>query len=344
MMRKLIGLLILAALLFNGCLITDDAKGDKVVHIYTHRHYDVDKELFKEFEKKTGIKVKVLKDDAGKLMARIQNEGKNTQADILVTVDAGRLVKAKQEGILQPITSEILDKNVPTHLKDAEGYWYGQTIRGRVVVYSKERVKAGELSTYEDLASDKWKGRLLVRSSSNMYNQSLMASMVSHHGADSAKAWAKGIVKNMARAPKGNDRDQVKAIAAGKADIAIVNTYYIGKLLNSDNAEEVKAGESVGVFFPNQDGRGAHINISGAGITKHAKHKENAIKLLEFLSEKEAQIRFAEANYEYPVLRGVAFSDLLNSWGKFKADEIPLSELGENNTKAIELFNEAGWL
>jgi iron(III) transport system substrate-binding protein len=313
------------------------------VNVYSHRHYDTDKKLFQMFTERTGIKVNVVKAEADQLIKRLELEGRNSPADLLITVDAGRLFKAKSKGLLQPISSEILNKNIPSHLRDPEGYWYGLTTRARVIVYHKERVKLSELSTYEALTDKKWKGRILVRSSHNIYNQSLLASIIAAKGPTFAEEWTKGVVANMAREPKGNDRDQVKAIAAGIGDIALVNTYYIGQMLDSNNPQEREAAEQVGIFFPNQDGRGAHINISGAGVTLSSKNLENAIKLLEFLSGDDAQRLFAQANYEYPVKPGVDRSEQVKSWGDFKADSINMSLLGQLNREAVEIFDRAGW-
>ncbi len=313
------------------------------VNVYTHRHYAADQELFAQFEKETGIKVNVVNAKADELMQKMTSEGEQSPADVLITVDAGRLVRAKDKGLLQGVTSTTLDKNIPAHLRDTDNAWFALTKRARVIVYAKDRVKPEALSTYEELTSDKWKKKILIRSSSNIYNQSLLASIIAHDGVEKAKAWAEGMVANMARTPKGNDRDQVKAVVGGEGDIAVVNTYYIGKLLNSKNPEEVKAGEGVGIFFPNQDGRGTHINVSGAGVAKYAPNKENAIKFIEFLSSKAAQEVFATANYEYPVNPEVKASELLTSWGAFKEDVLPLAKLGENNKKAVITFDEAGW-
>lgn len=313
------------------------------VTLYTHRHYDVDKELYQKFTEETGIKVNVQKAKANELMVRLEEEGEQSPADILMTVDVARLVQAKERGLLQTVSSDYLNRTIPANLRDADGQWYGMTIRSRVIVYSKDRVDPSELSTYEDLANEKWKGRLLVRSSGNIYNQSLMASIIAHHGEDSAKTWATGVVANMAQDPKGNDRDQCKFIVAGQGDVTLVNTYYIGKLLNSDNEEERAVGQAVGVFFPNQGDRGAHINISGAAVCKHSPNKENAIKLLEFLASDEVQAVYAAENSEFPVNANVEADSLLKSWGDFKADEIELTKLGANNAKAIEVFDAAGW-
>jgi iron(III) transport system substrate-binding protein len=313
------------------------------VNLYTHRHYEVDQQIFKRFEEETGIKVNVVKAGADELMVRLENEGDKSPADLLVTVDAGRLVLAKQKGLLQPIQSDILISRIPEYLRDDEGYWFAQTVRARFLVYSKDRVKPEELSTYEALTDAKWKGRILSRSSSNIYNQSLLASIIAHQGEEGATTWANGVVANFAREPKGNDRDQVIAIAAGQGDVAIVNSYYVGKMFESDDTSERDAVSKTGVFFPNQNDRGAHINISGAGVTKYSPNRENAILLLEYMASDEIQQIFAEANSEYPVNSEIASAALLQSWGTFKPDTLPLRVLGELNAKAVEIFDRAGW-
>ena len=313
------------------------------VNVYTHRHYESDQELFKQFEEETGIKVNVINASADELIQKMSMEGEQSPADVLITVDAGRLERAKSKDLLQSIQSEVLENTIASHLKDADNQWFSLTKRARVIAYAKDRVNPEELSTYEDLASDKWNDKILIRSSSNIYNQSLMASLIVHLGEEEAKNWAEAVVENMVRSPKGNDRDQVKAVVAGEGDLAVVNTYYIGKLLNSDDPEEVKAGEQVGLFFPNQDGRGTHINVSGAGVAKYAPNKENAIKFIEFLVSEEAQKIFAHSNYEYPVNEAVEPAALLQEWGEFKEDTLNLSKLGQNNKKAVMLFDEAGW-
>lgn len=329
------------ALGFISC--NEPAPETQVVNVYTHRHYDVDKAIFADFTKETGIVVNVIKASADELLVKLEQEGKNSPADLLVTVDVSRLAKAKAKGLLQNLSSTILQKNIPESLRDIAGSWYAQTIRGRVVVYSKERVDPADLTTYEALTKRKWRGKILVRSSSNMYNQSLLASIIANDGKEEALKWAKGIVANMARTPKGNDRDQVKAIAAGEGDLAIINTYYLGKLLSSDNPEEVTAGEAVGVFFPNQDDRGAHINISGAGVAKYAPNRKNAVLLLEYLSSTKAQGKFAAANHEYPVNPAVAPTPLLAGWGTFKADTQSLKEMASYSLQAVTIFDQAGW-
>lgn len=320
-----------------------EEKKKEEVNVYTHRHYKADQELFAQFEKETGIKVNVVNAKADELMQKMTTEGELSPADVLITVDAGRLVRAKKKGLLQSATSEFLDKTIPTHLKDVDNNWFALTKRARVIVYNPEKVKLEDLSTYEALTEDQWKNKILIRSSGNIYNQSLLASIIANNGEEKATEWAKGMVANMARSPKGNDRDQVKAVVAGEGDVAVVNTYYIGKLVNSKNPEEVKAGEGVKIFFPNQEDRGTHINVSGAGVAKYAPNKENAIKFIEFLASKKAQEVFAKANYEYPVNKEVEPSDLLKSWGDFKEDTLSLTKLGENNKNAVLVFDKAAW-
>lgn len=331
------------AIAFTSSTFVHADNASEKINIYTHRHYDVDQQLFEQFTEATGIEVNVVKAKADQLIERLKSEGEGSPADLLFTVDIGRLHKAKTEGLLQPVDSPILEANIPSHLRDDDNHWFGLTKRARVIVYHKDRVDPSELSSYEALVDPKWQGRLVIRSSGNIYNQSLMASLIAANGAKASLEWAEGVVANMARRPKGNDRDQVKAIAAGLADIAVVNTYYIGLLLNSENPEEVEAGRQVKVFFPNQKDRGTHINVSGVGLTKGAPNAENAIKLIEFLSGPEAQQLFAEANYEYPVLPGVATADTVAQWGTFKEDKVPLSSLGEKNAEAVMLFDHAGW-
>lgn len=318
-------------------------KKSKEVNVYTHRHYKADQELFAQFEKETGITVNVVNAKADELMQKMSLEGAQSPADVLITVDAGRLVRAKNKGLLQSASSVFLNKTIPSHLKDADNHWFALTKRARVIVYNPEKVKAKELSSYEALTNKKWKNKILIRSSDNIYNQSLLASIIANNGEEKASEWTKGIVANMARSPKGNDRDQVKAVVAGEGDIAIVNTYYIGKLLNSKNPDEVLAGKGIKVFFPNQNDRGTHINVSGAGVAKYAPNKENAIKFIEFLASKKSQEVFAKANYEYPVNREVVSSDLLKSWGEFKEDTLSLTKLGENNKKAVIIFDQFSW-
>ncbi|PKM82728.1 MAG: Fe(3+) ABC transporter substrate-binding protein [Firmicutes bacterium HGW-Firmicutes-14] len=350
---KLLAIGLTATMLFAGCSSTSQkatesgSKGDETkpeyVNLYTDRHYDSDDSLYNAFTQKTGIKVNIVKGKSDELIERLKTEGADTEADLFITADAGRLHRAKSSSLLQPVDSQILKANIPENLRDSENYWFGFTKRARVIVYAKDRINPAELSTYENLTNPKWKGKILVRGSDSIYNQSLLASFIEIMGEENAKKWAAGIVANMARAPKGGDRDQAKAIAAGEGDIAIMNTYYFGLMLNSSDPEEKKVTEKLAVFFPDQDGSGTHINVSGGGVVKDAKNKENAIKLLEFLAGEKAQKSYAEANYEYPVLKSVDSSDLLKSWGSFKEQSVSLSKLGELNEKAVKILNEVGW-
>tara|TARA_B100000945_G_C20424198_1_gene619500 strand:- start:9 stop:1025 length:1017 start_codon:yes stop_codon:yes gene_type:complete len=313
------------------------------LNIYSHRHYDSDRMLFDKFTEMTGIEINVVKGSADQLIERLISEGENSPADILLTVDAGRLYRAKIANILEPVNSSILKKNIPSQFRDPENYWFGFSVRARVLVYSKDRVKSSELSTYEDLVKSKWKGRIAVRSSSNIYNQSLMASIIESNGAEEAYKWAKAIRKNMARSPRGSDRDQARAVAAGIADVAIMNTYYIGKLKNSKDPKDREVVDKISVFFPNQNDRGTHVNISGGGLVKTSKNKKDAIKFLEYLSSSESQEIFGNINYEYPVYIKNNKSKLLKSWGSFKSDKINLSILGKRNGEAVKIFDKAGW-
>lgn len=327
--------------LFIAC--GNSTNSDDVVNVYTHRHYKADDELFSKFTEDTGIKVNIVNASADELIQRLEAEGEDSNADVLITVDAGRLYRAQSKDLLQPIQSKVLEANIGSQFREKEGYWYAMTYRARVIVYAKNRVNPADIQTYEELADSKWKNKIVIRSSENVYNQSLLASIILADGEDKAKKWAEGVVANMARNPKGSDRDQVKAVASGEGDIAVVNTYYIGLMLHDENVEERKAGESVGIIFPNQSGRGTHINISGVGVTKHAPNRDNAIKLIEFLSEKEAQQTLANLNYEYPVNAEATKSSILQAWGDFKADNVELYKLGEYNSKAVKIFDEAGW-
>ena len=313
------------------------------INIYTHRHYDSDKILFKKFTDMSGIKVNVIKGSADQLIQRLQSEGKNSPADILLTVDAGRLVRAKDMGLLEPVSSKILTKNIPEMMRDSENHWFGLSVRARVIAYAKDRIKENELSTYEDLADPKWRGKIVVRSSNNIYNQSLLASLINENGSKKALKWAKSVRKNMARKPRGNDRDQARAVASGVADLAIINTYYLGLLANSSDKADREVAEKLNIFFPNQNGRGTHINVSGVAVTKSSKNKKEAIRFIEFLTQEDNQRIFSEANYEYPLDYNNSKSKIHLKWGRFKADSIDLSILGKNNAEAVKIFDLAGW-
>jgi len=342
-MKKVIYILCVAILVLSCKSENKTSDEAEELTVYTHRHYESDQDLFKQFEKETNIKLNIVNASADELIQKMSLEGEQSPADVLITVDAGRLYRAKSQNLLQPISSQLIDSIVPTHLKDEDGQWVGLTKRARVIAYSKEEVDPTKLSTYEELTSEQWQEDILVRSSSNIYNQSLLASMIANNDKAFAEKWAQGVVDNMARAPKGNDRDQVKAVANNEGQLAIVNTYYIGKLLNSEDENEVKAGESVTIFFPNQETTGTHINVSGIGVAKYSPNKENAIKFIEFLLKEEAQNIFAGSNYEYPVNPNVEPTGILKEWGDFKEDKLSLNELGKNNKEAVIIFDKVGW-
>ncbi|HSM80099.1 MAG TPA: Fe(3+) ABC transporter substrate-binding protein [Nodosilinea sp.] len=318
-----------------------------VVNLYSSRHYDTDDQLYDGFREATGIRVNVVEAEADQLIERIKSEGQNSPADILMTVDAGRLWRAEQEDMFQPVTSSVLSEAIPENLRHPDGLWFGLTQRARVLFYNKETVDPAELSTYEDLADPKWRGRILVRSSTNIYNQSLVGSMIAAHGAAETEAWARGLVANFARNPEGGDTDQIKAAAAGLGDIAIANTYYFARLIKSDSAEDQAVAEALGVFFPNQgdgpNGRGTHVNISGAGVVKTAPNAEAAVQFLEYLASPEAQRIFAESNNEYPVVEGVAVDSVVAGFGEFKADPLSAAVFGRNNPEALRITDRAGW-
>lgn len=340
---KRIVVFISTILVLSSC--GEKPKKSNEINLYSQRHYKVDEQQYKVFEKETGIKVNVVKANADELIERLKNEGENSPADLFITVDAGKLQKAKDLDLLQKISSPIINQNVDVDLKDVNGYWIPITYRARIIVYSKDRVDVSELSTYDNLTDEKWRNKVLVRSSSNAYNQALLSSIIANTGEESASKWASKLVKNFARDPKGNDRDQVKAITAGQGDLAIVNSYYIGLLLSSENEEEIKAGNSVGVFFPNQgeDESGSHINVSGIGLAKNAPNKENAIKLMEFLTSESAQKTYTNTSYEYPANPNVEPNEIVKKWGSFKKDNLDLNKLGVFRNKAIEIFDKSDW-
>ncbi len=313
------------------------------VNVYSSRHYSGDKIVFERFTKQTGIKINVIEGDVGPLLQRMQAEGRNSPADLLITVDAGNLWRATEADLLQPVKSSVLELTIPERLREPSGLWFAVSQRARVIIYNKDKVKPSDLSTYEDLAAPKWKGRILVRSSNHVYNQSLLASIIAADGPEKAEAWARGIAANLARPPKGGDTDQIKAVAAGEGDIAISNTYYFARLQSSTKAEDKAVVEKLGIFFPNQNGRGTHVNVSGVGVAKYAPNRDNAIKLLEFLVSAESQKDFAEGNYEYPVRAGVPQSPAVMEWGPFKADSVNAAVLGRNNAEAVKVADRSGW-
>ncbi|MCF6190823.1 MAG: Fe(3+) ABC transporter substrate-binding protein [Cocleimonas sp.] len=321
---------------------------EDIVNIYSARKEALILPLLERFEKETGIGFNLVTGKADGLLKRLEIEGDMTPADIFITVDAGRLQRAKDAGVLQAISNEVLEKRIPAHLRDKDKFWFGMSQRARTMIYAKGRVKPEELSTYEDLVDPKWEKRLCVRSSGNIYNQSLVVSLIEANGEEATEKWAKGLVANFAKKPAGGDTDQLKAVAAGACDIALVNTYYFGRMINSNKEKDKQMAEKLAVFWPNQggqgkEGRGVHVNVSGAGITKHATHIKAAQKLLEFFVTDESQKWYAEVNNEYPVVPSAPISETLKSFGEFKADKLNLTVLGTNNGKAVRLMDRSGW-
>ena len=313
------------------------------VNVYSARKEDLIKPLLDRFTAQTGIKVNLVTGKEDALLTRLQSEGASSPADLLVTTDAGRLARAKAAGVTQGVTSPALEVAIPASYRDPEGHWFGLSLRARPILYVKGKVDPAFLSTYEDLADPKWKGKICVRSSDSIYNQSLVASLIAANGETATETWAKGLVANLAKPPQGGDRDQIKAAAAGQCDVAIANTYYLAGMLASADAAERAAAQQMGVFWPNQDGRGVHVNVSGAAVTKAARHKGEAVALIEFMAGPEAQAWYAQSNGEYPVVAGVPVSDTLAAWGTFKADDLNLSRLGDLNADATRLMDRAGW-
>lgn len=313
------------------------------VNVYSARKEALIAPILDAFSEETGVAVRLVTGNAGQLHERLLAEGRNSPADLFVTVDAGNLHRARQAGLLRPVRSDILDAAVPARWRDPDGFWFGLSLRARVLVYAVDRVSPDDLSTYEALADPIWSDRVLVRSSSNIYNQSLIASMIEARGTAATEEWARGLVANLARDPKGGDTDQIRAVAAGEGDVAIVNTYYYGGLAASADPADRAAAGATRPFFPNQGGRGTHVNISGAGVCAHAPNAAEALALLEYLAGETAQAAFAALNHEIPVRAGAPSSDIVAGWGAFEMDDLPLAVLGERNREAIELADRAGW-
>jgi len=315
---------------------------DKVVNLYSARHYQTDEALYANFTKQTGIKINRIEGKEDELLERIKNEGSNSPADVFLTVDAARLAKANELGLFAPVKSKVLDSRIPAHLRTDD--WFSFSKRARVIVFNKTEIKPSEVQNYGDLANPRLKGRLCSRSGSHPYNLSLMASVIAHEGEAKAEAWAKGMVANLARAPKGGDTDQIKAVAAGECGVALANTYYVARLMRSTKPDDVKIMEKVGVIWPNQTTTGTHVNVSGGGMLKTAPHKEVAVMFLEYLASDDAQRYFADGNNEWPVVESVRVSNpALETLGKFKADNLPVSNLAMYQVKAQMIFDRAGF-
>ncbi len=340
MKRTILHLLIFAAAL--GIMAPANA-GAGQINIYSARQEHLIKPLLDQFQEQTGIEYRLLTGQGPALLERLRNEGRNSPADILITVDVGNLVAAKQAGVLQPIDSDILNKNIPAHYRDDEGYWYGLSARSRVIFYAEDRVDPERIATYESLADPDLNYGVCVRTSANIYNQSLMAAIIAHHGEEKALEWARGLVDNFGRRPQDNDTGQIRAVAAGECDVAIANSYYYGRLLSSENRSDQQVVERVSILWPNQADRGAHMNLSGAGITASAGNVAAAARLIEFLSENTAQSFYAAQNNEYPVNPEVAPSGAVLEMGEFKPDNLNLSDIEKYSARALQLMDRAGW-
>ncbi len=313
------------------------------VNVYSARQESLIKPLLDRYTNETGIEVNLVTGKGDALLTRLQNEGLNSPADVLITVDAGRLYRAQEAGVLRSIDTEEFNKEIPSHLRSSEDQWFGLSVRARVIVYANDRVTVDQLSTYEALADPAWKGKICVRSSSNIYNQSLVAGMITTQGLEQTETWLNGFVANFARPPAGGDRDQIKAVAAGQCDIAVVNSYYLGRMLSSSDDQQRVAANKVSLFWPNQSDRGTHINISGIGVTRSANNIDAAKQLITFLVSDESQQWYAKKNNEFPVRESIPANDILISWGPFLSDKLNVTELGRNNAEAIKAMDRAGW-
>jgi iron(III) transport system substrate-binding protein len=320
------------------------AAQDNVVNIYSSRHYQTDEALYSGFTKVTGIKVNRIEGGEDALIERIRNEGPRSPADIMITVDAGRLWRAGELGLFQPVKSAALESRIPENLREPAGHWFGFSQRARLIAFNKAKVKPGEITTYEELADPKWKGRVCMRSSTNIYNLSLMGALIDHLGQQRAENWAKALRANLAQEPKGGDTDQLKAVAAGQCDVTISNQYYYARLVRSEKADERQIAQTLGVVMPNQNTWGTHVNISGAGVAKNAPHRQAAIRFLEYLASDEAQRYFADGNNEWPVVSSVKVDNpVLKLLGEFKRDRINVAVLGRNQPESQKIYDRVAW-
>jgi iron(III) transport system substrate-binding protein len=313
------------------------------LNLYSSRHYNTDDQLYSNFASETGIRINLIEADADALIERIKSEGVNSPADILMTVDAGRLWRASQEGLYAPVESQILTQSIPASLREPSNLWFGFSKRARVIMYNKNTVDPSQLSTYEALADPQWRGKIAVRSSSNIYNQSLVAGLIEVLGEPATEEWCKGLVANFARPAEGNDVSQIESIAAGMNDLTIANTYYLARFAEEKDPAKQAIAEQVGVFFPNQNDRGTHVNVSGAGVTVNSPNRENAIAFLEYLASPSAQEFFALGNNEYPVVEGTPISPAVESFGDFKEDAVNVAAYGKNSAAAVKIMDRSGW-
>ena len=313
------------------------------INVYTGRHYETDVQLYKNFEEKSGIKVNFIEGKADELLARLEAEGDASPADVYITADAGNLWRAEAKGVLQPVESAVLAAAIPAEFRDPGNEWFGFARRARIIMIAKGGIDPALVQTYEDLARPELKGKVCMRSGSAIYNLSLLGALIDKDGADKAEAWAKGVVANLAKPPQGGDIDQIKAVAAGECAVTVANTYYLVRMLRSDNAADKDAAQKIQVIFPDQAGAGAHVNISGGAVTKYAPNRDGAVKFLEYMASPEAQAYFAVGNNEYPIAGGPTGNAELDSLGAFKADPRNVAVYGENQPAAQQIMDRAGW-
>jgi iron(III) transport system substrate-binding protein len=335
---------ILVGVFLRVFFLGEAAAQEKVLNLYTARHYATDEAFYTGYTKATGIKINRIEGGEDALFERIKAEGANSPADVFLTVDVARLWRAEQAGIFAPLKSEALDKRIPAASRDADSKWFGFSARARVIAYDKSKIKAAELARYEDLASPKWKGQICVRPSSHPYNLSLISSMINHLGEEKATEWARGVTANLARPPRGGDTDQLRAVEVGECSIAISNHYYYVRIMRSKKPEDKAFVEKVGLIWPNQADRGTHINISGGGLLQKAPNRDAGVKFLEYLASDAAQTLFANGNNEWPIVKGAKLANpALESLGQFKIDPLPLANLGKTQVTAQRIADEVGW-
>jgi iron(III) transport system substrate-binding protein len=313
------------------------------INLYSARHYNTDEALYTEFTRQTGIRINRVDADADALIQRMRAEGANSPADVFISVDAGRIERAREAGLLQPITSEVLNTAVPANLRDPENHWFAFSTRARVIMYDRTRVDPAHLQTYESLADPRWRGQVLVRSSTHIYNQSLTGAVLAANGPERTEAWCRGVVANMARPPRGGDRDQIFGAVSGEGSIAVANTYYLGGIIKQNRPEHAQVIDRIRIVFPNQGDRGTHVNISGGGVTASARNKEGAVRFLEYLVSPAAQRYFADGNEEYPAVRGVNAPASIARFGEFRQDQLNARVYARNNAEALRIMDRAGW-
>ena len=325
-----------------GATLATQAAAEGELNLYSSRHYDTDERLYSNFEEMTGITINRIEASADELIARLEAEGENSPADVLLTVDAGRMWRADQAGLLSPVDSEVLNRRIPAHLRHPDGHWFGFSQRARIFFYDKDAVDRPP-QTYEDLADDRYEGMICMRSSSNIYSLSLLASIIEHNGEEAATEWAQGLKDNLARDPQGGDTDQLRGIVSGECEIAVSNTYYFARALRKDVDGLSGSTDEIGWVFPNQSGRGTHVNISAGAVLASAPNRDNAVRFLEYLASDAAQEYFSEGNDEYPAVPGVALGESVAALGLFRQDDLNLSALGENQTAAVRIYDEVGY-